>query len=811
MMATKFTLSSYPHSCQYCGFTSRFISLLLRHYRVEHASNPNFKILCNIESCSSTYTNLESWRKHISRKHKSFNATTFLQKTLPLECYDYCNDMELNSGNSTVLSAPNEASLNESTSGSFSFHNELQNFMLNLRVKKYVPESVTAIIAQKFENVVHDCLIHTKELAQKTGKLNESDIGNICSPLQTLTFNLEDINTSQKQNRIFRKKPFVSPISCMLNKPSESFIYIPVLDGLKNLLAHDDILSYIWESPPNSSTISSFCTSLKFKESAFFQQPNTVQLELYMDDFTLTNPLGTSSKKHKICAFYLTLGNIPHYLKSKLYTIQLVGLVQNFLIKQHGFHKILEPFLKDLQLFETEGLQVMTSAGMKTFHGSLSVFIADNLASHELGGFMTSFSGFRRCRFCNATSETMQSSFNEADFTLRTPSSYDAQVSLVEQNAYLSSTYGVKQHSVLNQLNYFHVCWGSPSDISHDLFEGVCLDLIKLVLEHAIAVKVISLSSLNNIISEFPYMGKDKKNKPALLSGTSNNIIVKQTAAQCQNLIRILPLIIGHKMPHGDLYWDCYLCFLKCLDYILAPKLHPGEVQFMEDLIATFISSYSKLDSVTNIKPKMHYMIHYGSQYRFFGALVNYSTLRFEAKHSNLKSYFANCKNYRNPCLTIANRHQYLQTLHCSNEFFLNEENLNISKRWKTIPLLTLPPTLVNDFKSIVNVDTNLLFYTFIECNSMIYRKGMAVVTDIELDTFAIIHEVTYLQGAIYLILQTAMVTHFKAHLNAYAVELKNSKVVQSLNLLPCRYTLPVYDVEGEKLIILHHYISDCT
>ena len=804
-MASNFSLKSYPHSCMYCGYTSRFLSLLLRHYRIDHESDPCFKIICGISSCCSTYTNIASWQKHIVRKHKEQSKALLQVKG------DESNSSDI----ATIKEANSDCDLSplhqSETSVQSSLMNELQKFILSLRVKKYVSENVTELIVQKFEGIARDCLVKTQKIAENNGNLSSAEVINICDPLQSLVFSLEDVNTTQKQNKLFHRKPFVSPISHKLGHANEAFVYVPVLETLKNLLAHDDVLSYFSSQTTEPSTIQSFATSSKFKESSFFKHPYTLQLELYMDDFTLTNPLGSSAKKHKICALYFTLGNLPYYLKSKLYTIQLIGLVPNQLVKRYGFNKILEPFINDIQTLETEGLNVRTSAGLQIFFGTISVLIADNLASHELGGFVASFSGFRRCRFCNATNENMQSCFNEKEFILRSPSSYDAQVAQVEKNSFLSSTYGIKASSALNQLNFFHICWGSPSDISHDLFEGVCLDLVKVVLEHAIDLKVITLCSLNDDISKFPFTGRDTRNKPAIIVGTATNIVIKQSAAQCHNLVKLLPLILGPKMPMEDPYWKCYICFLRCLDYILAPALHAGEILFMEELITDFITCYSRLRRVTNIKPKMHFMIHYGTQYRVFGALINYSTLRFEAKHSNLKSYFNNCKNYKNPCLTIANRHQYLQALHCSNYFYINEDNLTISKKCKNIPLVALPTSLVNQLSNITSENSNIIFYKFIEFNSIIYRKGQAVVVNIDSeDMFALIEEVMFLHGTIYLILCNAIIIDFKAHMNAYIIEVKDSKFIKEINTLPSKYTLPVYEINGEKCVHLHHYITDC-
>ena len=158
--------------------------------------------------------------------------------------------------------------------------------------------------------------------------------------------------------------------------------------------------------------------------------------------------------------------------------------------------------------------------------------------------------------------------------------------------------------SVLNLLHYFHIIWGSPSDIAHDLFEGFCNDLLKLVIEHCLHEKIFDIDFLNQRISNFNYSGRELRNKPSLLSVRNSQITVKQTAAECHNLVRLLPLYVGHKVPVGDSYWRAYTDFLICLDYILAPSLNIGHINHMRDIIVDFLTSYKNLSDAVHIKPK---------------------------------------------------------------------------------------------------------------------------------------------------------------------------------------------------------------
>ena len=116
----------------------------------------------------------------------------------------------------------------------------------------------------------------------------------------------------------------------------------------------------------------------------------------------------------------------------------------------------------------------MNNHGTFHFVGTVSMVIADNLAAHEIAGFMESFSSFRCCRFCSATKESMQTCFEEKSLELRSKATYSARIGVVPNNPELSNVYGLKKESCLNDLKYFHICWGSPSDVAHDIFEGFC-------------------------------------------------------------------------------------------------------------------------------------------------------------------------------------------------------------------------------------------------------------------------------------------------------------------------------------------------
>ena len=60
------------YCCSMCSeFAALKFSKILNHIRLIHVAEPNFRVSCGIEKCPATYTNFESFRSHVNRKHKS--------------------------------------------------------------------------------------------------------------------------------------------------------------------------------------------------------------------------------------------------------------------------------------------------------------------------------------------------------------------------------------------------------------------------------------------------------------------------------------------------------------------------------------------------------------------------------------------------------------------------------------------------------------------------------------------------------------------------------------------------------------------
>lgn len=89
-----------------------------------------------------------------------------------------------------------------------------------------------------------------------------------------------------------------------------------------------------------------------------------LSVSLYVDDFEVCNPLGTSRITHKLCGVYWILNNLPPGSHSALTSIYLAVLCKSTDVKLYGYENILEPLVQDLIILEKHGvlLQVLESS-----------------------------------------------------------------------------------------------------------------------------------------------------------------------------------------------------------------------------------------------------------------------------------------------------------------------------------------------------------------------------------------------------------------------------------------------------------------
>ncbi len=436
----------------------------------------------------------------------------------------------------------------------------------------------------------------------------------------------------------------VEPVEFILDqKKSRTFQYIPILQSLQQLLGCTGVLnSFVNSHGAQESTTDqvenqqyhSVRDGVYFKENPFLSGDDLrICLTLYIDDFELCNPLGTSRKKHKLCSVYWILNNLPPGSHSALSSIYLTLLCKSDDVKLYGYGKVLEPLLKDLCVLEEHG--VFISKLGKFVKGTVHSVVADNLGAHSLAGFVESFSGQYVCRFCTAQKVDIQSKdVQSGDFVLRTKEIHDADVKSALETE--TNCFGVKRACVLTEnLNHFHVSTGYPPDLVHNLLEGV----VPFELAHCFSVLIsknyFNLECLNTRILKFPYKWSDKKNQSHIIPRNySSRKRIGGNAHENWNLIRLLPFLIGDLVPEDELAWQVILDLKEIVQLAVAPAHTDETIAYLDIRVSEHRQRLLQLNPVVKLLPKHHYLEHYAHMIRCFGPLVGVWTLRFEAKHS---------------------------------------------------------------------------------------------------------------------------------------------------------------------------------
>lgn len=225
--------------------------------------------------------------------------------------------------------------------------------------------------------------------------------------------------------------------------------------------------------------------------------------------------LETSRKKHKICAVYWILGNLPTGCSLFLSSIHLALLCKSDDVKAYGYRKIFEPLVNNLITLEQQGVFV---SHLKTFiRGTVQYVVVDSLGAHALAGFVENFSGEYFWRFCTATCTDIQSKVvRDGAFPLRSKEQHDVHVADACKKG--EACCGVKHACPLSEnLSYFKVTAGFPPDVAHDLLEGILPVELAGCFEIFTKKKYFTFDQLNKLIQEFPFKWGDKTNRPHVL------------------------------------------------------------------------------------------------------------------------------------------------------------------------------------------------------------------------------------------------------------------------------------------------------
>lgn len=555
-----------------------------------------------------------------------------------------------------------------------SFFNELASNISSMNLKHSDTNQIFILFAG-LSNKINALL--SKRLSQVPG-CNEIIIEALCRNLEYVESRFRDQDSRNKRQKIVSvKTSYVAPqekaiaLKWKTKSSSENVMplhtmeqatmqYVPILETLRAMFSvdkfKDEYFLYNEVHKCKPGVFENYCCAETSKRSEFLNRDrNTIQIQLSTDDFEVCCPLKSKAKIHKLCAVYFQLRNVPEHLRSQLCYHNLVCLCSSHYLKNsEGFNIISELIVKELQILETEGIEIDTNVVLR---GALVNICADNLGANSVLGFTESFSSTYYCRQYECTKEECNILEREDGSKLRSKSSYNKCIEAIQtaKRIELKKTKGIKTKCLFNELNNFHIVDNWSIDLMHDVNEGCIKYLLEHLFSHWCSNAVLREEEIQCMIRDFNYGILSARNKPSLISIDKKNI--GQSASQLYCIMVHMPYIFYNVKDKIAKEWVLCDLLLDIMQIVYSKRISESHILKLEPLIEKFLSN---MKSILNqgLKPKHHFLTHYPSLIRKMGPPIHSWMMRNEAKHKEFTNMAKSTNNFRNIPKTLAERHQ---------------------------------------------------------------------------------------------------------------------------------------------------------
>lgn len=788
--------------CFLCFEQFMAISHLMIHLNIFHNVNNIIEFKCLELNCFRSFSNLNSFKKHLN-DHPINLICNNSDKAVNTYCELIPPDVSNIPSNSNIL-----INVNQNIESIDDIKKQIYQNSIALISKWY---SYSGLPRKTVQQLIDDLLefnsmflsILKEKISRVISLCNDDNIGNELSQIKDIILNFGSpfesmqteylrLQTLDEQGLLVRPEEVsigyrLNDRLCngrvVLEPRADKISVIPLRLVFKKLLEHSNmfeiILNYIsYLKTTESELISSFIQSQLWKEKLRINQNKIIlPLFLYFDDFEVNNPLGSHAGSQKLGAVYVSLSCLPPELSSSLNNIFLASLFKSDDKKYYGNRIIFYNLITELNYLEETGITITIKNVSHQIYFSLGLILGDNLGLHSILGFSENFIARYPCRFCKCSKTECHSQLKQNDNCLRNLNNYNADVITND-----SSLTGIKEMCTWNDVHSFSVVNNFSVDIMHDLLEGVFKYDLALILNHLIYYsKYISLENLNNRIETFNYGPVDIRNRPTLI--TEDNLkrqkTIKMTASEMLCFSKYLGLIIGDLIPSSSQAWSLYLLLKQILDITLSKSVRPGDAILLKTLISDHHELYLKLFNV-HLKPKHHHMVHYPFIIEKSGPLSLFWSMRFEAKHKELKDTANSITSRKNIVYTLSLKQQ-LQLA-----FILSSPKSDVYtipiKIGKIIKLPQHKLKMYNTKTQFVSIPFNCIsdksmFVTWVNIKGTMYNtKNMSIIINVSdednlLPTFGLIKSIFITDNnKPYAIVKLFITNYFDEHYQAFNV-----------------------------------------
>ncbi|XP_041960308.1 uncharacterized protein LOC121718930 [Alosa sapidissima] len=413
------------------------------------------------------------------------------------------------------------------------------------------------------------------------------------------------------------------------------------------------------------------------------------------------------------------------------------------------------------------------------------------------------------------TYKCLKSHVNEDKLIIRSSQVHKYHLEALKESSEVSKqTYGVVSKCPFSELDYFDVTRAFPPDLMHDFLEGIVPVVICHVIKALHSMHIVSLTDINAELDAFKIGRNDRSNIPQQLSQS----VLKQTrlqgsAAQNWCLFRILPFLIGHYIPQGEVHWDIYLKCRAIGKVIFSPSIRKGVIPLLCQQIGEFLSDFQSAFPET-FTPKLHFLIHYPRLILEFGPLKPLWCMRFEGKHQYFKRLSRNTCNYKNLCYTLSKRHQLRQCWELQSLDVLHQSNYTEGERLVPFRALSLDiQEGVSRKSGIVDIpsEEKLSVVSSLLTNNIKYTVDDNFIIDSveeDIPVFVKIAKIVQFRGVWMIFGQLLIPKAFDRHYHAFKLEDQRTWIVVHPGEEKDYHALDSYVYDDNLFITLHHSVQ---
>lgn len=627
------------------------------------------------------------------------------------------------------------------------FQNEL--LMLNLTQKN----------EDKFYSLCENLVSNLEVLCTSSlPSSNQTEKSNMGKKFKYVIEKLRANNSHQKRLKIIQQMPtYVKPVENAIGIKYKSVInpvvgvpnhthvqttyhYVSIIETIRALFLKQDFLNTYFDFNQNSThqctpgTYEYFCCGSTSKNHPIYHDKSTIHIQIGIDDFEPCCALKSKSGKHKQCAIYFEIRNLPEHVRSKLNSIFIIAMVPVEELKHNNeaMDEVSRKIVNELAILECKGIEIEN----KIIKAGLINISGDNLGLNGFLGFVECFRAQYFCRICECNQTECQSLVREVPEKIRDRSTYLELLEKVdEKKQKFIDSKGFKKYCLFNELKTFSIFENFSIDVMHDMNEGVIGFFIKQFLTYVMKNNHATAPKVQRMIRDYFYGPLWLKYKPSLVNidrNNTNKIKLNQNAMQMYCLMLHLPFIfVEFKMEMKNM-WEAMENLLQIMQIVYSRSISDSDISRLKICIEKhlwFIVDDLKL----NLKPKHHFLTHYPKLIKCNGPVIHAWMMRYESKHKFSTEISKRSNNFINLSKTLVTRHQmYLYASLKSYEIEMTPSK-TLYDVTKSINYNTYSHHLLKFI-----VDGNLLAFDFLMYESIQFRPGLFVINGE--NVFEIIH-----------------------------------------------------------------------